>query len=341
MNNDFSSMAQLMLPAVDDEMRAVLNFDGSPSEPFLGMMHYQMGWVDEALQPIAPKSGKRIRPLVCLLANDAAGGDWRQAVPAAAAIEIIHNFSLIHDDIEDASPTRRGRPTVWKVWGEAQAINSGDAMFTLAHAAMSRLLETGIPPATVLRALQRFDETCFRLTRGQFADMDFEMRDEVMVDEYIAMITGKTAELLSFSAEVGALVAGAPHDVVEHYTQLGLNLGLAFQVIDDILGIWGDESKTGKSVATDIVTKKKTLPVLYGLENCDPLRDLYRDRKADDTFVAEVVYLLNDIGAKVFAEDCAQAYSAAAIEHLEAASPTGDSGEALFELTQMLLQRDM
>lgn len=341
MNNDLSSMAQLMLPAVDNEMRVILNFDGRPPEPFLGMMHYQMGWVDESLQPIEPKSGKRIRPLVCLLANDAAGGDWRQAVPAAAAIEIIHNFSLVHDDIEDASPTRRGRPTVWKVWGEPQAINSGDAMFTLAHAALSRLLETGIPPATIVRAMQGFDETCFRLTEGQYADMDFELRDEVTVDEYIAMITGKTAVLLSFSAEVGALVAGAPHDVVENYAQLGLNLGLAFQVIDDILGIWGDESKTGKSVATDIITKKKTLPVLYGLENCDPLHDLYRDRKANDTFVAEVVDLLNNVGAKAFAEDRAQAYSTAAIEHLEAASPTGDSGKALFELTQMLLQREM
>lgn len=341
MNNDLSSMAQLMLPAVDKEMRVILNFDGKPSEPFLGMMHYQMGWVDESLQPIEPKSGKRIRPLVCLLANDAAGGDWRQAVPAAAAVEIIHNFSLIHDDIEDASPTRRGRPTVWKVWGEAQAINSGDAMFTLAHMALGRLLETGIPPATVVRAMQSFDETCFRLTAGQYADMDFELRDKVTVDEYMAMITGKTAVLLSFSAEVGALVAGAPHEVVKNYAQVGLNLGLAFQVIDDILGIWGDESKTGKSVATDIITKKKTLPVLYGLENCDPLYDLYRDKNADDKFVIEVVDLLNDVGAKAFAEDRAQVYSTAAIEHLEAASPTGDSGKALFELTQMLLQRDM
>ena len=119
MNNELSSVAQLMLPALDEEMRTVLRFDGSPPEPFLGMMHYQMGWVDESLQPIEQISGKRIRPLVCMITNDAAGGDWRQVVPAAAAIEILHNFSLVHDDIEDVSPTRRGRPTVWKLWGEA------------------------------------------------------------------------------------------------------------------------------------------------------------------------------------------------------------------------------
>ena len=341
MNNDLSSMAELMLPELDETMRVILQFDGTAQEPFLGMMHYQMGWVDESLQPVEQISGKRIRPLVCLLANDASGGYWQQALPAAAAIEILHNFSLVHDDIEDVSPTRRGRPTIWNLWGEAQAINCGDAMFTLAHCAMSRLLETGTPPATVVRALRRFDNTGFRLTEGQYNDMNFETREEVSVDEYINMITGKTAVLLSLSAELGALVAGAPQDIVDHYTNFGLNLGLAFQVIDDILGIWGDESKTGKSVATDITTKKKTLPVLYGLENCDPLRALYRDRDADEAFVDEVVQLLDDAGARAYAEDRARAYSTAAIEHLTATSPSGSSGEALFELTNMLLKRDM
>ncbi len=339
MNKIFSSSAQRMLPAVDDEMRAVLQYDGQAPEPFLGMMHYQMGWVDEALQPAEQKSGKRIRPLVCMLTNDAAGGEWTQAVPAAAAIEILHNFSLVHDDIEDVSPTRRGRPTVWKIWGEAQAINSGDAMFTLAHTAMNRLLERGVPPATVVHALRRFDETCLSLTAGQYADMDFETRDNVAVAEYLTMITGKTAVLLSLSAELGALIADAPRGVVDHYGQFGLNLGLAFQVIDDILGIWGDESRTGKSVATDIVTKKKTLPVLFGLANSDELGMLYQEEVVDEAFVVEAVRLLDGVGAREYAEEQAQIYSTAAVAHLEAASPAGEAGTALNELTEMLLQR--
>lgn len=341
MSNKLSSMAQLMLPALDQEMRSILQFDGQPTEPFHGMMHYQMGWVDASLQPIEPITGKRIRPLVCMMTADAAGGEWQQAVPAAAGIEILHNFSLVHDDIEDVSPTRRGRPTVWKIWGEAQAINCGDAMFTISHTAIGNLLKTGTSPATVVRALQRFDDTCYRLTAGQYADMSFEARDEVAVDEYLAMITGKTAVLLSYSAEAGALVAGASEDIIDHYARFGKNLGLAFQVIDDILGIWGDESRTGKSVATDIITKKKTLPVLFGLEQCQPLRVLYRERDADTEFVSEVVQLLDEVGAREFAVNRARFYSTAAVEHLTAAEPSGDAGKALFELTDMLLNRDM
>jgi geranylgeranyl diphosphate synthase type I len=340
MNKELSSIAQLMLPELDKEMQTVLQFDGSAPEPFLGMMHYQMGWVDVSLQPIEPISGKRIRPLITMLTNDAAGGDWRQVVPAAAGIEILHNFSLVHDDIEDVSPTRRGRPTIWKLWGEAMAINCGDAMFTLAHEAVSRLLETGTNPATVVQAMKRFDNTCLKLTAGQYADMNFETREDVTVDEYLAMIKGKTAVLLSYSGEVGALVADAPQEIVQHYARLGLNLGLAFQVIDDILGIWGNESKTGKSTATDIITKKKTLPVLYGLENCKPLRDLYREESPNESFVSQAVQLLDDIGAREFAEQQAQVYSTAALEELEAASPEGKSGDALHQLTDMLLQRD-
>jgi geranylgeranyl diphosphate synthase type I len=339
MNKELTSLADLMLPVLDKEMQAVLQFDGSVPNPFLGMMHYQMGWVDESLQPIDQNSGKRIRPLVCMITNDAAGGDWKQVVPAAAAIEIVHNFSLVHDDIEDVSPTRRGRPTIWKIWGEAMAINCGDAMFTLAYEAVGRLLETGTSPSKIVRVMRRFDNTCFRLTEGQYADMEFETKEVVTVDDYLAMIMGKTAVLLSLSAEIGAMVADAPQDVVDHYAQLGLNLGLAFQVIDDILGIWGDESRTGKSVATDIITKKKTLPVLYGLDNCQPLREVYHTEDPDEAFVKNVVQLLNDIGAKEFAEKQAEAYSNAALEHLNAVSPKGDSGKALHQLTNLLLRR--
>jgi geranylgeranyl diphosphate synthase type I len=341
MSNELSEMAKVMLPLLESDMHAVLQFDGSDSDLFRGMMHYQMGWVDEQLQPIEPVSGKRIRPLVCMLVSDAAGGEWEQAVPAASGIEILHNFSLVHDDIEDSSPTRRGRPTVWKLWGEAQAINCGDAMFTVSHSAVSNLVDSGTPPGTVVKALKLFDRTCLNLTEGQHRDMHFETRDDVTVEEYLEMITGKTAVLISYSAEAGALVADAPLEIVDHYAAYGLNLGLAFQVIDDILGIWGEESKTGKSAATDIITKKKTLPVLYGLEKCEPLREMYRTQNTDAEYVREVVQLLNDVGAREFAEERAHAYSSAAIEHLTAAQPDGNSGTALFELTDMLLKRDM
>lgn len=340
MSSALNTLSTEMIAALEAEMRHVLRADVPTPDLFFGMMHYQMGWVEADMQPANVHAGKRIRPLLCLLCCQAAGGDWRQAVPAAAAIEILHNFSLVHDDIEDASPTRRGRPTVWKIWGKEQAINSGDAMFAVAHLALNRLITQGVEAARVVEALRRFDETCLQLTEGQFADMDFEIRDSVSVTEYLAMITGKTAVLLSFATAVGALVAGADDETIHHYTQFGLTLGLAFQVIDDILGIWGDETRTGKSAATDIVTRKKTLPVLAGLAQSAPLRQLYAAPENGEQFVTDVINILDTLGSHEFAVAQATDYSQRALHHLQAAQPTGTAAAALQELTASLLNRD-
>ncbi len=340
MTNELNNYFDEMLPALEQEMRVVLQADGSPPDSFYGMMQYHMGWVDADLQPTNINSGKRIRPVLCLLACQAAGGDWRQALPAAAAIELLHNFSLIHDDIEDASPTRRGRDTVWKIWGIEQAINSGDSMFAAAHLAMCRLIERGVDPTVVVQALCRFDETCLALTQGQHADMDFETRDEVSVAAYLQMITGKTAVLIALSAELGALIAGAAPDIINHYAQFGRNLGLAFQVIDDILGIWGDEAVTGKSAATDIITKKKTLPVLYGLSQNAELRQLYAQENVADGFVETAVTLLNQAHAHNYAADQAAAYSQNALNSLEMAQASSPAAAALHQLANMLLKRN-
>lgn len=339
MSDELTHYFQEMLPALEAEMRAVLQADGPPPTPFYGMLQYHMGWLDADLQPASVNSGKRIRPILCLLACQAAGGDWRPALPAAAAIELLHNFSLIHDDVEDNSPTRRGRETVWRIWGIEQAINSGDAMFALAHLALARLADRGVAAPVVVQALRRFDETCLALTQGQHADMDFEKRNGVSVDEYLAMITGKTAVLISLSAELGARIAGAGAAIIDHYAQFGRALGLAFQVIDDILGIWGDEALTGKSAATDITTKKKTLPVLYGLAHSAALVELYA-QDVDEGFVDTAVTLLNQSGAHDYARDKAVAYSQSALGHLEATEAGRPAATALQQLANMLLQRD-
>ncbi|MCB8982455.1 MAG: polyprenyl synthetase family protein [Ardenticatenaceae bacterium] len=340
MSSELKTLSQTMLAALNEEMRSVLQSGEEQPDSFYGMIHYHMGWVNEQLQPVQVYPGKQIRPLLCLLTCQAAGGDWQQALPAAAAIEILHNFSLVHDDIEDASPTRRGRQTMWQIWGIEQAINTGDAMFALAHLAMSRLLDCGVPAPIVVQALRRFDETCVRLTQGQHADMDFEKRDGVTVAEYMAMIEGKTAVLVSLAAELGARIAGAEETAVAHYAQFGLELGLAFQVKDDILGIWGDEALTGKSAATDITTKKKTLPVLYGLEHSAELRQLYTQNSTDENFVSQAIQHLDTCGARAFTESKASAYSEGSFDHLQAAQPHGAAALALHELTNMLLQRN-
>ena len=229
MTNELESLTADYLPAIEDEMRAVLRADGAGAgDPFYGMIHYHMGWADEALRPAGGNSGKRIRPLLCLLASAAAGGDWQQAVPAAAAIEILHNFSLVHDDIQDNSPTRRGRSTVWTLWGQPQAINTGDAMFALAFAAIQRLSNCGAAPTTTLAALQVFTDTCIALTEGQYLDMSFEQRATVTVDEYLRMIEGKTAALVGASVAIGALIGGASPAQAAALRELGVELGQGF-----------------------------------------------------------------------------------------------------------------
>jgi geranylgeranyl diphosphate synthase type I len=340
MTNILKSLSQEMIPAIEEEMRLVLKVDESEKNRFWGMMHYHMGWAEASLEPADHPSGKRIRPLICLLTCMASGSDWRRAVPAGAALELLHNFTLIHDDIQDKSPTRRGRPTLWTIWGPEQAINSGDAMFALAHLAMTRLLEQGVPAPAVVRALRRLDETCIELTRGQYNDMRFEQEAVITVEEYLAMINGKTAALLSLSTELGALIAGKDEETVAHYAAFGRELGLAFQVRDDILGIWGDESLIGKSAATDIATRKKSLPVLYGLEQSEELRQLYGRSNSNDGFVTEAIRLLDEVRARQFTNNHEKAYSRSALDHLEAVSPQGQGAEAIHQLVSLLLNRE-
>lgn len=340
MTDTLRSMMNEMLPLVEQEMRDVLGAsDNHSANLFRQMMHYHMGWLDETLSPTSGNGGKRIRPALTLLSTAAAGGSWQQALPAAAAIELLHNFTLIHDDIEDNSPTRRGRPTVWQLWGVPQAINAGDAMFAAAHMALYRLREQGVEADVVVHAAGRFDETCMALTLGQHRDMNFESEMNVSVDDYLQMIGGKTAALLALCGELGSLVAGAGEDTVRHYAEFARNLGLAFQIKDDILGIWGDEGAIGKSSATDIETRKKSLPVLFGLSQSSELKDLYESDASDTLFVNRVVQILDHCGARDFANRHAEKYSQQALGHLEDARTQGPAARALQELAAQLLAR--
>jgi geranylgeranyl diphosphate synthase, type I len=341
MNEPLATLSRLYITAVEQELRDVLRTTDRAGDPYYAMMHYHMGWVDDSFRHLETNGGKRIRPILCLLTCQASGADWQRAVPAAASLELLHNFSLVHDDIQDASPTRRGRSTVWQLWGVGPAINVGDGMYALAHLAMARLSERGIGSDVVVQALRRLDETCVDLTVGQHADMKFESRQRVGVQEYLAMIGGKTAALISLATELGALVGGSSPATVEHFSAYGRDLGLAFQVRDDILGIWGDESVIGKSAATDISTRKKSLPVLFGLERNAELRRLYAGPDGGDDFVARAVELLDSVGAQEFAREHEQRYADSALAHLEAAEPQGVAGAALFQLTGWLLHRQL
>jgi geranylgeranyl diphosphate synthase type I len=308
------------------------------------MMQYHMGWVDESFGPNSVPSGKRIRPMLCLLACGAAGCDPRTALPAAAGLELLHNFSLIHDDIEDNSPNRRHRPTVWRLFGMPQACNVGDGMFSLAHLAFHRLRDLGVEERIVLQALRSFDETCLSLTEGQYFDMAFERRADVTVAEYFRMIAGKTGALLAASPQVGAVVAGAPVEQVELFHAFGAALGRAFQLQDDILGIWGDEAVTGKSDAGDILSKKKSLPIILTLAHPSTgprMSELYAGPPLVETDVPAILTLLDASGARSYVEEQIRISVVDAQSALQALRPQGERVflTILGELLESLVER--
>ena len=340
--NPIEAFSREWLPAIEAEMQALLRNDIPALRPMYGMMRYHLGWEDQEGRPENAPKGKRLRPLLTLMTTRAAGGDPDQALPAAAAVELIHNFSLIHDDIEDRSRTRRHRPTLWTWAGEPQAINTGDAMFVLAHLAMLRLRQQDVPPSRVLDAMEVLDETCLRLTQGQFLDMDFETRSDVTLEEYMLMISGKTAALIAASAVLGAIVAGDPQ--VDAYRTFGYELGISFQIEDDLLGIWGEEALTGKSTTSDILTRKKTLHVLYALAQSSPegeaLRAYYRrNTPIVPDEVPHITQLLEALGAREFAAQEGRRHAEAALAALTKTEGDPDAIRTLTALVQGLVGR--
>src|SRR5205085_1282864 len=244
-----------------DTEQEILRLVGDHDESTAGvyeMIRYHLG-----LDGSGAPSGKRMRPLLGLLAYASIAGDYRSALPGAAAVELGHNFSLVHDDIEDGDRERRHRPTVWALHGVAQAINTGDMLFSLSRMALHRLTDLGFSDAKVLRLMRLYDQTCVALCEGQYIDIATGESDRVMsVDLYFDMIGRKTAALIAASIEAGALLATDDDEIVRRYRAFGWALGLAFQLNDDLLGIWGHERSTRKEPA-DLARKKKTLPIHY------------------------------------------------------------------------------
>jgi len=326
-----------MLPEIERELQVqIRRLDQPSTSRFHEMLAYHMGWTGSGAGPQA--SGKRIRPLLLLLTTAACEKDWEPALPAAAAVELVHNFSLVHDDVQDNSDVRRGRATVWKNWGVPMAINVGDALFVIANLAVMDLSRS-LPPELVIRSARILNSFCLDLTRGQFLDMSYEERLDLSMKEYWPMIGGKTSALLSACTQIGALIGSASELIQEAYRQFGYHLGLAFQIQDDILGIWGNEQATGKSASSDLVEGKNSLPILYGLENSEDFRERWRSRPIDFDQVKPLSDLLERIGARHFAELQVREQTSLALAHLEMATPGGEAGKALLELTNQLLNR--
>jgi geranylgeranyl diphosphate synthase type I len=323
----------------NDEMRRVI--DGRrPTGRLEDMMKYHLGWVDEQFQPCDFKGGKQLRSTMCLLACEAISGDYRKALPAAAALELVHNFSLIHDDIEDGDEKRRHRDTVWKVWGVPQAINTGDAMDVISYMA---IMDLEVRPEPMIEILRVFNDTIMRLCEGQYLDMDFQSRDKVAVEEYVRMITGKTAALIEAATAIGAMTATDDREVIRRFRGFGLKIGIGFQIQDDILGIWGDPAKTGKSARNDIRNKKKTLPVLYAMQYSpqrDELRRLYAKETLAEADIDRIYEVLTTTGAYDYTQREAKRYKDEAMAELEGICTASRAMDDLRAIGHFLVERD-
>ncbi len=270
---DIRSEFTTLLTDIEAEMSSVLDDRGGHARPLYEMLAYHLG-----LDGKDGARGKRMRPLLGLLAYQSLTGDYLSALPGAAAVELGHNFSLVHDDIEDADLERRHRPTLWALWGIPLAINAGDALFALSRLALYRLLDGGFSERRVLALMRVYDETCLALCEGQYLDITFERQAEVTVEAYMEMIGKKTAALVGASVQAGAILATDDPEVVEAYRRFGYDLGMAFQMADDVKGSFWSAADSGKPEAGDVRKRKKTLPLVWALQHAT---DGDRDRLAE------------------------------------------------------------
>jgi geranylgeranyl diphosphate synthase type I len=324
---------------IDTEIVQVL--EAEVEDPWLrGAITYHFGWAGADFVPLPAAQraagGKRLRPALALLCYECArvnrGGAGAKddvAIAFATALELVHNYSLIHDDIQDRDLLRRGRPTVWSVYGQAQAINVGNCLHAAGFAAcLGRGRATGgnVPVGDLIASLAT---ASLEMTRGQRRDLMFETRDDVTVDMYLEMIAGKTAALIACATYGGALLAYADpsaHQPLPAYAEFGCQLGMGFQIRDDILGIWGRESQTGKPRGGDIRRRKKSLPVLLALQEASPgararLRVLYAtttDLTSDQE--GDVRSILDECGAQALAQRHADLHSRRALSALARAA---------------------
>ncbi|MFL4946294.1 polyprenyl synthetase family protein [Streptomyces sp. MMS24-I31] len=308
--------------------------------PWVGeMAGYAFGWCEVGGAPAAAPGGKGVRQALAVLGAEAAGADGRDGVAAAVAVELVHAFSLVHDDIMDGDATRRGRPTVWKAYGTGPAVLAGDALFALAVETLA-----AAPGGTT--ALRRLSVTLADLLRGQADDLLFATRpwtgpERVRPAEYRAMAEHKTGALLGCAAALGAVLGGAPPATADALDRAGRHLGVAFQVVDDVLGLWGDPAVTGKPVHADLRERKKTFPVLAALDAPHPAASHLAGLLESDGEGTEAAALIEAAGGRAAALAEAHRHVAAAETALAAVPLRAAAAAQLRALPAFLLRRDL
>ena len=289
-------------------------------------------------QYILQLGGKRIRPVCVLMGNELFGEIIEDAYYAATAIELFHNFSLIHDDIMDKAPMRRGMETVHEKYGDSTALLAGDVMFVKAYEYLNKIHINNLQ-----KVLHLFNETASAVCEGQQLDMDFEKRKTVGLEEYVAMITLKTSVLLAASLKLGAILGGATLNSQNHLYEFGKNLGIAFQVQDDYLDVFGDPEKFGKRVGGDILSNKKTFLLIHAMETANAeqlnlLQGLIENNAVDK--IEKVTQIFKDCKVDDWAKELKDKYLQVALQHLEDTAVVSVRKQALMQLAEFLIQRD-
>lgn len=303
---------------------------------------YHRGWLEADGTPVASASrrGKAVRPALSLLSAVAVGGRAEDALPGAVAVELVHDFTLLHDDVIDGDALRRHRPAAWSVFGTPAAVLAGDALLVAALRALA-----DVPARRAAPAVQELVGALLELVEGQSRDVAFEEAAEVSTAEYLVMAEGKTGSLMGCACALGGVLAGADSERVSGLREFGRRLGVAFQCADDVLGIWGRSARSGKPVGADLSARKKSLPVVAALRGTDSaaerLRQLYiSPERLDEQGVAVARELVEKAGGRQAAEDEARRQLAAALRALSYARPTADTYRQLQEIAWAMVRRD-
>ena len=299
---------------------------------------YHFGWIDtEGHQ--TNRGGKGVRPALTILSAEAVGAPAATGVPGGVALELVHNYSLLHDDVMDGDRERRSRPTVWALYGVPEAILVGDALAELAHQV---LLEQ--PGNSGTAAAHHLADAVAEMIAGQADDMAFESEVEVSVDACLTMAAAKTGALLSCSAAIGAVLAGGEPAAVDALARYGDHVGLAFQAIDDLLGIWGSPAVTGKPVGSDVASRKKTIPISYAMAeggpSADELRALFGRADLDADDVKRAIEVIESTGGREATEALAREHLAAALEALRGSPLEPTAVAELVELAEFVCDRE-
>ena len=308
------------------------------------MLRYHLGMSDEYGNPISSNQGKRFRSSLCIFACKAVGGSIQKILPAAAAIELVHNFSLIHDDIQDNDLERRHRATLWALWGKPKALQAGNVMRTMADLViqqLNKLYDDGEMVATCSRLLTAgYLET----VEGQFLDLSYEGRTDIDTSKYLNMISKKTGALIRTSMNIGAVTGRGDKETIKALANCGEYLGYVFQVRDDYLGTWGSEAETGKAIGNDIMRRKNSLPVVHALEHADPtsrhrLQAIYQKEHLVDEDIQEILDIFGRVGTADYVKELAQKQADYAISALEDIKIDAELRNEFQELVEFLLTR--